>query len=112
MNSSFDPAISRRILTLSRGGKKERVDVAIGPLTQSEQNIFCHVRIASGGEQFDQDIYGEDGIQATQLAMTFAGSTLDRIAGTNGTFVDEAGTAIDHDLGRIIPRFLTDREQP
>ncbi len=112
MNPPFDSAISRRLLTLSRDGKKERIDVAIGPLTQSEQDISCHVRIKGEGQQFDQDIFGEDGIQATQLAMTFAGSTLDRIAGTNGTFVDEAGTAIDHDLGRIIPRLLTDREQP
>ena len=101
MNHHFDPALSRRILTLSRGGNKERVDVAIGPLTQSEQNISCHVRIAGEWQQFDQEIYGEDGIQATQLAMTFAGSTLDRIAGEEGCYVDEEGNPTDHGFGRF-----------
>ena len=73
-------ASASRKLILVRDGKEHKVLVEIGPISPVGQNASCHVRIAGEEQEFNQDIYGVDGIQATQLAMTFAGSTLDRIA--------------------------------
>ncbi len=95
-------ASASRKLILVRDGKEHEVLVEIGPISPVGQNASCHVRIAGEEQEFNQDIYGVDGIQATQLAMTFAGSTLDRIAGKEGSYINEEGHPADHGLGRIL----------
>lgn len=84
------PLLASRRLVLIEGKERTEVRVDIGPLKDHTSSTSCHVHIEGTDGSMDQDIYGVDGVQALQLALKFAGSTLDRL-GKSWEYLEEQG---------------------
>ena len=71
---------AERRLHLRAGAEDREVLVQFGPVVKEDNAASCRYTLTGFDEPVSFEIHGLDEVQAVQLAMTMAGSELDRLA--------------------------------
>jgi uncharacterized protein DUF6968 len=98
--NGIDKVIASRSLTCVIDGQRQKVQVNLGePYDDGNGAVTCAYEIVIGDQPTTHEIVGIDGIQALQLALFMAGSSLRSMShASDWRYTNEAGSGFPSTL--------------